>query len=84
MDGNVIFDLLSHYGMFAIFLLIMIEYACFPISSEIVLPLSGMVAAQLGHKVTFVILISVIAGILGSSFCYFLGRIGGNLSLIHI
>ena len=78
MDGNVIFDLLSHYGMFAIFLLIMIEYACFPISSEIVLPLSGMVAAQLGHKVTFVILISVIAGILGSSFCYFLGRIGGN------
>lgn len=78
MENNVLFDLLTQYGMFAIFLIIMMEYACFPISSEIVLPVSGMVAAQLGHKVTWVIFISVIAGIMGSSICYLLGKWGGQ------
>ena len=51
--------LLSQYGLWAIFLIIMLEYACFPISSELVLPVSGLVAFRLGHRITLVILISV-------------------------
>lgn len=78
MQENIIFSLISQYGMFAIFVIIMLEYACFPLSSEVVLPFSGIVAAQLGHKVTVVITVSLIAGVLGSTFCYILGKIGGN------
>lgn len=70
--------LLSQYGLWAIFLIIMLEYACFPISSELVLPVSGLVAFRLGHRITLVILISVVAGLIGSSACYFAGRAGGG------
>ena len=75
MDSAMI-TFLSQYGLLAIFIIITLEYACFPISSEVVLPVSGLIAAQLHHKITVVILISVVAGIIGSSVCY--------LSLIHI
>ena len=32
---------LQNYGIWAMFVLIMLEYACFPVSSEIILPLWG-------------------------------------------
>ena len=36
---------LQSYGIWAMFVLIMLEYACFPVSSEIILPLAGVMAA---------------------------------------
>ncbi|MDF2951188.1 MAG: associated Golgi protein [Anaerocolumna sp.] len=75
-------NLIYEYGIFAMFFIILIEYACFPISSEIVLPFSGAVAS-LQHISFLVILpLSVIAGLIGTSFCYGIGRIGG-LKLIE-
>lgn len=69
--------LIYQYGVFAMFIIILIEYACFPISSEILLPFTGALAS-LQHTSYFLILsISVIAGLLGTSICYFLGRLGG-------
>ena len=38
-------ELIYEYGLIAMFLIIMLEYACFPVSSEIVLPLSGAMAS---------------------------------------
>lgn len=71
-------NLIYEYGLLAMFVIILIEYACFPISSEIVLPFSGAVAS-LQHINYFVILpLSVLAGLLGTSFCYTVGRIGGG------
>lgn len=70
-------NLIYEYGLIAMFFIILIEYACFPISSEIVLPFSGAVAS-IQHIPFFVILpVSVIAGIIGTSFCYTIGRAGG-------
>jgi len=70
--------LIFKYGLLAMFFIILIEYACFPISSEIVLPFSGAVAS-LQHINYFVILsLSVLAGLIGTSFCYAVGRIGGG------
>ena len=66
MDSAMI-TFLSQYGLLAIFIIITLEYACFPISSEVVLPVSGLIAAQLHHKITVVILISVVAGIIRAS-----------------
>lgn len=56
----------------------MIEYACFPISSEIVLPFSGAVASISKISFPIVIIVSAIAGLIGTSFCYFIGRLGGR------
>ena len=70
------------YGLFAIFFVITIEYACFPISSEIVLPFSGAVASVSHIGFFTVLLVSVIGGLIGTSFCYFIGRIGGK-TILH-
>lgn len=75
---NFVLDFMKEYGLIAMFLIIMLEYACFPVSSEIVLPFSGAVAS-INHTSFFVILpLSVIAGLLGTGFCYTIGWFGGG------
>lgn len=70
-------NFIYEYGLVAMFFLILIEYACFPVSSEIVLPFSGAVAS-IQHVSFFVIIaVSVVAGLIGTSFCYAIGRFGG-------
>lgn len=71
-------DLLLTYGLPAIFLLIFLEYACFPVSSEIVLPLAGLFAAGQGLPFPLLVLLSTLAGIGGSLITYIIGRKGGS------
>lgn len=70
-------SLIKKYGLFGLCLMILLEYACFPISSEIVLPFCGAFAKS--YEISFFYLIpgSVLAGLLGTSLCYAVGRIGG-------
>ncbi len=75
---------LSSYGLPAMFLVILLEYACFPVSSEIVLPLCGALAAASGTSYPILILLSTLAGILGTCSCYAVGRYGGNAILERI
>lgn len=75
---NFVINLINDYGLAAMFLIIMLEYACFPVSSEIVLPFSGAVAS-INHTSFLVILpLSVIAGLIGTGFCYGVGWFGGG------
>lgn len=71
-------NLIYEYGLLAMFLIILIEYACFPISSEIVLPFSGAVASLQHVNYLTILSLSVIAGLIGTSFCYAVGRLGGG------
>ena len=71
-------DLLITYGLPAMFLLILLEYACFPVSSEIILPLAGLVAAGQGLSFPLLVLFSTLAGIAGSLITYGIGRKGGS------
>ncbi len=74
-------QLISQYGLIAMFLIIMLEYACFPVSSEIVLPFSGAVAS-INHTPFLVILpLSVLAGLIGTGICYAVGWFGGGAIL---
>jgi membrane protein DedA with SNARE-associated domain len=73
--------LLYKYGLGAICFVVLIEYACFPVSSEIVLPFSGVVAHMNKMDLRVVIVMSIIAGAFGSSVCYFIGRMCGEKSL---
>lgn len=75
---------LSSYGLPAMFLVILLEYACFPVSSEIVLPLCGALAAASDTSYLTLILLSTLAGILGTCICYAVGRYGGIAILNHI
>lgn len=68
---------IQDYGLIAIGAAIALEYACFPVPSEVVLPLSGAVAAQGQFSFLAVYLLSIAAGLLGSYICYAIGRFGG-------
>lgn len=72
---------ISTYKLIAITLIIFLEYACFPVSSEIVLPFSGAVCAMEDTPFIFLLVLSTIAGITGTLVCYALGRFGGNIIL---
>lgn len=74
--------LLHDYGMIALFVLILLEYACFPISSELVLPFAGAFAHSCHMSFFFIIPLSVLAGLIGTSVCYVIGRIGGSRLLL--
>ena len=71
-------SLFEQYGLLGLCLMILLEYACFPISSEIVLPFCGAFAKSYGISFFLLIPGSVLAGMIGTSFCYFIGRLGGS------
>ena len=71
-------ELINTYGLPAMFLLILLEYACFPVSSEIILPLAGLIAAGQGLSFPLLILFSTLAGLGGSLITYLIGRKGGS------
>jgi membrane protein DedA with SNARE-associated domain len=71
-------SLVTEYGMIAIFLLILAEYACFPVSSEVILPLAGLVGAGQGMAFPTLVLSASICGLAGSCITYGIGRLGGS------
>ena len=81
---ETLLSLFDRYGIFAMILIIFLEYACFPISSELVLPFSGAVARA--ENVSFFLLLplSVLAGLLGTGLCYLAGHIGGEAILTKL
>ncbi len=79
---NFLTNLIYDYGLIAMFIIIMLEYACFPVSSEIVLPFCGAVAS-INHTNYFVILsLSIIAGLIGTGICFCIGWYGGG-AILH-
>ena len=81
---DFISSLFDKYGIISILLIVFLEYACFPISSEIVLPALGAFAKAKSLSFFFLLPCSVIAGLLGTGVCYFIGRIGGTMLLDSI
>lgn len=71
-------NIIEQYGVAAIFVLILLEYACFPISSEIILPLAGVLGAGLSLPFGSLLLVSTAAGLGGTSLTYGIGRFGGS------
>ncbi len=81
---DFLINLIYQYGLLAMFLLILLEYACFPVSSEIVLPLSGAVAASQGIQYLVILAASIVAGLIGTSLCFLIGKKGGSIIIIKI
>ena len=75
---SFIFNLFEKYGLFTIFIITLLEYACFPVPSEVVLPFLGYLVGRSNYELIGVIMMSVIMGYLGSLICYLIGYYGGS------
>lgn len=71
-----IYDFIENYGVIAILIMIFLEYACFPVPSEVLLPIAG--ALSINSNFFFVWVLSIVAGIFGSLICYSFGILGRN------
>ncbi|MEN8077422.1 DedA family protein [Clostridioides difficile] len=82
MDANVILDYLSQYGVIFIFIIVFLEYLNLPgLPAGIIMPLAGLWISRGEMNFPFVLILSVIAGLIGSWCLYFLGFYGGNFLL---
>lgn len=72
----------TKYGTIAIFVVVFLEYLNLPgFPAGIIMPLSGVMAAQGNIPFAWVMVITVAAGLLGSLMLYGLGRKGGEVFL---
>ena len=79
VSSGAILQLIDSYGLAAVFLAILLEYACFPVPSEIVLPFAGAFASLRGIAFWQILLLSMAAGLGGCTVCYLAGRFGDRL-----
>lgn len=72
----------TQYGAIAIFVIVLLEYLNLPgFPAGIIMPLSGVMAANGDISFPLVMLITTAAGLAGSLALYILGRKGGELFL---
>ena len=70
--------LASTCGYGGIFILNMLEYACLPFPSEIVLPAIGANLASGKYSIIYALPISIIGGVVGTLISYFVGMYAGK------
>lgn len=75
--SNYIMNVIDNLGYFGIFIAVFLEYACLPLPSEILLPFIGILSSYGTFSLISAICISVLAGVTGSTLCYYIGYIGG-------
>lgn len=71
-------SLIEQYGLISIFLIVMLEYANFPLPSEVVLPFIGIMVSKGNIDFGLALTISIIGGIVGSTINYLLGLYFGK------
>lgn len=82
MDISTLTWYFTQYGAIAIFVIVFLEYLNLPgFPAGIIMPLSGVMAAEGNINFIMVMVITVLAGLLGSLLLYLLGRTGGHIFL---
>lgn len=82
MDITTITNYFTQYGAIAIFVIVLLEYMNLPgFPAGVIMPLSGIMAAQGNIHFLWVMVITVAAGLTGSLLLYALGRTGGGMFL---
>ena len=74
---NYLIHLVNTLGYGGVIIIVCLEYACFPIPSEIILPFVGFMASKGRLDFSNAFIFSVFGGILGSLACYYIGYFGG-------
>lgn len=69
----------ENFGYLGIFIATMLEYACIPLPSEIVLPAVGLSIANGRYSFTLVLICTICAAIVGALISYTVGYFGGEI-----
>jgi membrane protein DedA with SNARE-associated domain len=69
---------ISQFGYYAVFVGMVLESACIPIPSEIIMPLAGFLAFQGKMDFWIAVAIGTIASVIGSYIAYYVGLKGGR------
>ncbi|MBO3443509.1 DedA family protein [Clostridium sp. CCUG 7971] len=73
---------LSEYGLIFLFIIVLLEYMNLPgFPAGVIMPLAGVWVANSGNNFFVALIISVLAGLIGSWLLYFLGMYGGEFFL---
>ncbi|MEG0132736.1 MAG: DedA family protein, partial [Clostridium sp.] len=75
---NLVITTIQSFGYTGVFLAVVLEYACLPLPSEVLLPFIGFLASSGNFSFPGVIVISTLAGLIGSTICYLIGYFGGS------
>ncbi len=82
MDVQTLISYFQQYGAIFIFLIVFMEYLNLPgFPAGVIMPLAGFWASAGEMNLIFIILVTVMAGLLGSWALYWLGRSGGHAFL---
>ena len=73
---GILTEIINRFGYAGIFIATGLEYACFPVSSEFLLPFIGYSVSKGSMSYILAVLSSTIGGVSGSAACYALGRFG--------
>lgn len=78
MDVSTVTLYFTQYGAIAFFIMVLLEYLNLPgFPAGVIMPLSGVMAANGNINFLWVMVITVTAGLTGSLILYFIGRFGG-------
>lgn len=79
MNIEMLTGYFTRYGMFAVFVIVFLEYLNLPgFPAGVIMPLAGVMAAGGHNSFLVTLLVSTAAGVLGSEMLYCLGRFGGD------
>lgn len=82
MDISVLTQIFTEYGLLAIFVIVFLEYLNLPgFPAGVIMPLAGVMASKGEINFILVMVVSVLAGMVGSWLLYFLGKKGGKAFL---
>lgn len=78
MDIQSFLTLFSEYGLIILFVIVFLEYMNLPgLPAGVIMPAAGILVSQSRLNIFIAIIVSVIAGVLGSLVLYALGYFGG-------
>lgn len=81
---NFAVDLVGNYGVWAVFILMILESACIPVPSEAIMLFGGFLVSEGTHSLTAMVAAGVLGNVVGSWLAYWAGRAGGREWLLKI
>jgi len=76
--SNIVIEFIQGTGYFGVFICMILESACIPLPSEVIMPFSGYVAWKGGMSILGVTIIGALGNLIGSLIAYIIGFYGGR------
>ncbi len=76
--SQIAINLIEHFGYWGVFIGMVIESACIPLPSEVIMPFAGYVVWEGQMTLLGITIVGVLGNLLGSWIAYFVGLKGGR------